>query len=105
MLKVGLGKRPSRPDSTSQSWTTWGLSEAIWSLMESCWKDNPLERPSAEVVVAQLSSVIAKDTRPLGSWHDFAVSQLQEAVGARQYPSIDALEAMLWGTSTSNEIL
>ncbi|KAF9469363.1 kinase-like domain-containing protein [Collybia nuda] len=103
MFKVGLGKRPSCPLSASQSWVAWGLTESLWSLMESCWKEDPSERPSAEVIVAQLSSAVVKDTRPLGSWHDLAASQLQEAVGAREYPSVDAFEAMLWGTSTSNE--
>jgi hypothetical protein len=102
MLKVGLGKRPSCPCATSASWVDWGLTEATWSLMEECWKDDPTERPSAEVIVAQLSSMMAKDMRPTGGWGDFTSSQFQEAVGGRQYPSIDVLEAMLWGTSTSD---
>jgi hypothetical protein len=66
--------------------------------MEDCWKGNPVERPPVEVIMAQLSSMVAEDTRPIGSWSDFTPSQFQEAVGRNQYPTIDAFKAMLWGT-------
>jgi hypothetical protein len=104
MLKVGLGKRPSRPSPTSPSWVEWGFTEATWSLMKDCWQDDPTKRPSADVVAAHLSNILDEDTRPSGSWRDFSSTQFQDAIGVHPHPTIDALEAMLWGTSTSIKI-
>jgi hypothetical protein len=72
--------------------------------MKDCWKENPVERPSVEVIMVQLSSMVVKDTRPIGSWGDFMPSQFQEAVGSNQYPSIEAFKAMLWGTPVTDGI-
>lgn len=101
MLKVGLGKRPSRPCETSPSWVEWGLTEDIWSLKQHCWNDDPTQRPSADAIAARLSSTSTNDTRPTGSWELSSPVQFQDVIG-RQYPSIDATDAMLWGVPTLN---
>lgn len=100
MLKVGLGKRPSRPAPSGPSWIKWGLTKDIWLLMEECWKSNPAERPSAQEVIDRLSLSVpaGTDRRPQNNWGDSTFSQLRIAVGdSIQYPSVYDLEAMLWG--------
>jgi len=65
MLKVGNGERPARPPESSPSWTDWGLTEYIWTLMQDCWKTDPQERPTIDVVRDRLIHwVLPLDTRP-----------------------------------------
>ncbi|KAG6890509.1 hypothetical protein C0995_007708 [Termitomyces sp. Mi166 len=56
--RVSRGARPSRPIDTTPSWGVWGLTQAIWALMEACWNQQPEERPSVEVVIQALGSEI-----------------------------------------------
>ncbi|KAG6890511.1 hypothetical protein C0995_007710 [Termitomyces sp. Mi166 len=54
MRAVVEGERPPRPPANSASWTVWGLSEHMWSLMEGCWVTQPEERPTMQDVVDRL---------------------------------------------------
>lgn len=58
------GKRPARPLHDLSR--TRGLNDEVWSLVESCWAQNPAERPSADQVVKQLRSLPNRpsDQRP-----------------------------------------
>lgn len=80
----------------------WGLTEAIWSLIKSCWEHDPTQRPSADAIVAQLSSASADDTRPPGGWGEFHPAHSQDGVD-RRYPSVVDLDAMLWGTPNDSD--
>ncbi|KAG6805736.1 hypothetical protein H0H92_014201 [Tricholoma furcatifolium] len=45
------GERPTKPTESSPSWNVWGLTEAIWSLMERCWDADPAQRPTVDLVL------------------------------------------------------
>ncbi|KAG6825509.1 hypothetical protein H0H92_003436, partial [Tricholoma furcatifolium] len=51
MTKIMNGERPTRPTESSPSWNVWGLTEAIWSLMERCWDADPAQRPTVDLVL------------------------------------------------------
>lgn len=54
---VNLDIRPARPVEGSQSWSTWGLTDGIWSLMADFWKKIHSERPTMEQVSQRLSNL------------------------------------------------
>ncbi|KAG6808944.1 hypothetical protein H0H92_002288 [Tricholoma furcatifolium] len=56
MHRVANGHRPTRPLGTGPSWRIWGLTETIWTLMESCWHVDPTKRPTIGVVITQLET-------------------------------------------------
>ena len=67
MVRVGQGWRPKRPPTRGvhgYPCTLWGLTEAIWELMEDCWAHNPSDRLVVQDIVARLSSVCKTDDRP-----------------------------------------
>lgn len=55
--KVSSRCLPSRPPLTSSAWNAWGLTEAIWKLMEDCWAHEQAARPEIGEVIARLSSL------------------------------------------------
>lgn len=58
-------KRPLRPkDELSK---TRGLTNEIWTLVETCWAHAPADRPTAGTVVGRLRNVqdSVRDQRPL----------------------------------------
>lgn len=55
IVRINRGERPSRPDDTAFS--THGLTELIWKLMQDCWLTEPEDRPTASEIVFKLSSV------------------------------------------------
>ena len=44
------GERPRRPAR---------INPRLWSLIQSCWEQDPLERPAMSVVVRQLTEIRA----------------------------------------------
>ncbi|KAG6826268.1 hypothetical protein H0H92_000506, partial [Tricholoma furcatifolium] len=54
MKSVSTGAKPARPPASSTSWGVWGLTEDIWSLMQTCWDLRPDARPSVEAVASFL---------------------------------------------------
>jgi len=59
---VVKGKRPERPRGATGPWFTDGL----WAMLELCWKPQPADRPSLDIVLTCL-----QDTAPpLGSPSD-----------------------------------
>ena len=47
---ISQGARPAMPENAHGA----GLSVGMWELMESCWKQNPKNRPTAGEVVRRL---------------------------------------------------
>ncbi|KAG6887626.1 hypothetical protein C0995_013956 [Termitomyces sp. Mi166 len=56
ILHLQRGDRPARPTEWDSAWREWGLTENIWTLIEDCWKENPVERLTAEQVLQRLAS-------------------------------------------------
>ncbi|KAG6894389.1 hypothetical protein C0993_011636, partial [Termitomyces sp. T159_Od127] len=59
--QITLNTSTLRPSSSSLAWTGRGLTERVWSCMESCWDKNPLRRPTASEVVRLLTEEIMED--------------------------------------------
>ncbi len=55
IVRVNRGERPSRPDETAFS--THGLTELIWKLMQECWLTEPEDRPTSSEIVFKLTSM------------------------------------------------
>ncbi|KAG6819971.1 hypothetical protein H0H93_006947 [Arthromyces matolae] len=55
---VRKGARPTRPVEDSLSWTNWGLTKDIWSLMHRCWDSEPAKRPSVQEIKSHLVSAL-----------------------------------------------
>ncbi|KAF5373249.1 hypothetical protein D9615_007439 [Tricholomella constricta] len=96
MLRVQTGTRPSRPEASSVSWSSWGLTEALWSLMGDCWRQHPGDRPTVGDVIARLTPGLPKDHRPLDSDSNISPAEFRRSVGGQpEIPSVRDLEAML----------
>jgi len=80
--KVLKGERPKRPSASSRTWTEWGLTESIWSLMEDCWVADPDKRPTATKVMQRLKAMsLPKDGRPVER-DDFSPAAFRESIRA-----------------------
>ena len=96
-LRVNIGQRPTRPPLRSPAWRHWGLTDAIWELMEDCWRHRPVDRPVIKDVIVRLSPAQRIDDRPAGSWAaDMSASQFRNTVGGEYtYPTLDDIEVIL----------
>jgi len=58
------GQRPSRP--RDELCSTRGLNDAIWLLIEACWAQDPLQRPTADMILERLCALPNRppDERP-----------------------------------------
>lgn len=63
MMSVVRGKRPTKPESAHLAFVNLGLTEALWELMELCWRDNPNQRPKAEDIRKDPLLAKLQDTR------------------------------------------
>jgi len=94
-LKVVEGRRPSRPLADSAPWADWGLTEAIWGLMEDCWRHSPSDRPVIGEVIARLSVPTRADERPTAAWGaDMSSKSFRSVIGGD--PSLDDVENILY---------
>ncbi|GLB37954.1 putative as part of the replication protein A (RPA RP-A), a single-stranded DNA-binding heterotrimeric complex, may play an essential role in DNA replication, recombination and repair [Lyophyllum shimeji] len=78
MSKVSSGERPARPPVSSSSWSAWGLTEDIWTLMEDCWKDNPEERPTIDEIIDYLERIAPEDPRMIQGDSALTSAQFRE---------------------------
>ncbi|KAJ3519976.1 hypothetical protein NMY22_g12955 [Coprinellus aureogranulatus] len=62
------GERPKKPTSEEPAFQDFGLTEDIWTLMESCWVEDPEQRPSAEELQRDTRFTSVVDPRPLQEW-------------------------------------
>ena len=98
MVRVGQGWRPKRPPIHGvhgYPWTLWGLTEAIWELMEDCWARNPSDRLVVQDIVARLSSVCKTDDRPAKVDMVPSSVRIQNSVSGEHSPSLDDVEPIL----------
>uniref|UniRef100_A0A0W0G7R4 Protein kinase domain-containing protein n=1 Tax=Moniliophthora roreri TaxID=221103 RepID=A0A0W0G7R4_MONRR len=61
ILEVSAGKRPKRPNM---------MSDALWSLVETCWHENRNVRPRSQQAVAELDRMIKSTNAPTASTYD-----------------------------------
>ncbi|KAG6828314.1 hypothetical protein H0H92_008429 [Tricholoma furcatifolium] len=62
VIRVSQGYRPKRPDN-NPSWTAWGLTEDLWTMVQGCWKADPVERPTIEGIIQSLEQALAQGRR------------------------------------------
>lgn len=62
-LRIVKGVRPSRPSIPNGEL----MSDAMWLLTTSCWKEIASERPSAEIVVGHMKSIVSPADAQQGS--------------------------------------
>ncbi|KZT39669.1 kinase-like protein [Sistotremastrum suecicum HHB10207 ss-3] len=55
LIKVQKGNRPPRP--ARQEGTPGDINDTLWDLLQTCWKQDPHERPSAKEVISALIHV------------------------------------------------
>jgi len=89
---VMAGRRPDRPSADS------GLDDAMWDLIELCWKKLPEERPTASVVVAHLRSRRTHNEirNLLSDWDETLISRLKATLG---HPLVVEQQLSLLGRS------
>ncbi|KAG7095918.1 hypothetical protein E1B28_006602 [Marasmius oreades] len=64
-FQVVQGRRPSRPQEITE------LSDAMWTIMESCWNANTSSRPTAVAVVEMVIQMDAwTSLTPASNWND-----------------------------------
>ncbi|KAK1231149.1 hypothetical protein PQX77_005740 [Marasmius sp. AFHP31] len=62
--QLSLGKRPSRPETLSESFNT------VWEMIEACWQADPPARPSASTIVKDLTAMSPESITPVSAWDD-----------------------------------
>jgi hypothetical protein len=69
ILLVVNGKRPTCPSDNRS--IARGLEDTIWKLIESCWAQQPTERPTAGQIVEQVQALPNEvvDRRPIDKFH------------------------------------
>ncbi|KAG6808442.1 hypothetical protein H0H92_004106 [Tricholoma furcatifolium] len=93
---VCAGYRPTRPPGSGPPWTEWGLTEAIWSLMENCWRQDPKKRPSAAEIVQSLTPLLPEsDTRPPTSSEISPVAFRRSMGATLSTDDVEALDRVL----------
>ncbi|KAF8058749.1 kinase-like domain-containing protein, partial [Lyophyllum atratum] len=83
-MAIAEGKHPERPPAASPSWSAWGLTEDIWSLMESCWSTERAQRPTVDEVVSRLMAML----RP----EDVQLDERDKAPSSTQFRELMGLE-------------
>lgn len=97
MLKVQMGVQPSRPSASSTAWGTGGLTETIWSLMQTCWDQEPDNRPTIQKIISHQAFMTFKDKRPVDR-DTISPAHFRDSVGGRSdLPSIADFEKIMYG--------
>jgi serine/threonine protein kinase len=80
IAKVMGGKRPSCPAKNSVPFIEWGLTDAMWGLMQQCWDRDPENRPTMSSISGKafLSSLV--DDRPSGGAEALSPPQFRGAM-------------------------
>jgi hypothetical protein len=87
MLAALKGRRPTRPPA--EQGIDRGLTDKMWNLMESCWSEDPIKRPTANQVVECVSSLLSRpeDRLPLCDWDDSGPSRLSYFLAEHHFSS------------------
>ncbi|KAG6830263.1 hypothetical protein H0H87_008653 [Tephrocybe sp. NHM501043] len=76
--QVTNGEQPARPSKESSSWSVWGLTEGIWSLMKACWGPQPEARPSVRRVINYLAVILPPSLRSNASVSSLSPGEFRE---------------------------
>lgn len=77
---VLAGSRPPRPDPTDPAHHNYGLSDAIWSLIERCWAQDALLRPTASQLEKSDLFASLADPRPVQQWGHASAAEFRRLV-------------------------
>ncbi|KAK1236023.1 hypothetical protein PQX77_000737 [Marasmius sp. AFHP31] len=69
-LQVLAGARPSRPDMLGDS------QDAVWNMMDACWKADPSARPSASTIVQEVAAMAPTPIISAPAWDDSMVTEI-----------------------------
>ena len=78
-------RRPARPPSSR-------LSDSLWKLIEECWRTDPDDRPSPDLIVSRLVQLLGTDNIVANDWDDSFLRTLRSK--ARDESLIRSLEAL-----------
>jgi hypothetical protein len=92
MSNIKNGDQPSRPPASSLAWTSWGLTDDLWLLMQACWDPDPDQRPTIQLV-SQL--VLRPPINPPLHQVRLTPAHLREPVGVQDLLSVRDLNAFL----------
>ncbi|KAF8140750.1 kinase-like domain-containing protein [Mycena galopus ATCC 62051] len=95
-FKVLEGNRPSRSISCSGTRARDGL----WNLMQKCWEEDALMRPTASEIVKRLAAPLigAKPTPSASDWDNKFTSKFRRSMQAEPLlPSVTQIERTLFG--------
>ncbi|GLB43600.1 putative protein tyrosine kinase [Lyophyllum shimeji] len=98
MFKVSGGERPTRPPQSSPSWSAWGLTEDIWTLMEDCSKSGPEDRLTTDEIIEHLERTAPEDTRMGESDSTLSPAEVREITRQgleHDELSVETLESLL----------
>ncbi|PPQ78259.1 hypothetical protein CVT25_011718 [Psilocybe cyanescens] len=97
ILQIGKGRKPTRPPSESLSFSKWGLTGQIWSLMERCWSKDPTKRPTIFQILSDIvdPGLILADPRPVDDWEQRSASRFRNSIYRSDRLSINVLETVL----------
>ncbi|KAG6830416.1 hypothetical protein H0H87_008199 [Tephrocybe sp. NHM501043] len=78
IIRVTSGERPAPPSESSPSWRVWGLTEGIWTLMQTCWSADPVRRPNISMIIEHLEKVVPRDAHTDITVDSLTPSQFRE---------------------------
>ena len=94
--KVLMGLRPEFPSNTLSAW----FADALWEQIETCWDQDPKERPTVyEVLQALLALSETKHQEPIVSRED---SDDEAAIGEWELFKDDTAEGASWAVARSS---
>ncbi|KAJ3516153.1 hypothetical protein NMY22_g14279 [Coprinellus aureogranulatus] len=68
LFKLMNGERPEKPAQDEPPFQAFGLTDAIWAFIETCWAENPDARPTARDVQRHPLLRGLVDPRPQQQW-------------------------------------
>lgn len=94
------GRTPARPSASSLSWSEWGLTESIWSLMQDCWSTDRHKRPTVGKIIGHLTAMLESEDIPTPERELRAASSAQTREVIRggmkvDELSVDVLESLI----------
>ena len=76
-MLVLAGNRPRKPDPIDPAYQAYGLTEPIWSLIETCWNEDATLRPTAlELQRANLFTSLV-DPQPVQQWGNASAAEFR----------------------------
>ena len=86
LFKILRGERPSMPENAQEV----GLTVEMWTLIESCWQQNPKKRPTIGEVSVRLQELVSKAKENGDDSECVRISSLRALSPTIHVPSRDA---------------